>query len=921
MSASIVYKLVSDRDESLSYIGRFGSYTSSQSGNSSTVWEVPDPSHSDFTEATNLFKEDVFANAGDSATLYVAYSNLSASHKSGITIRLMHTDANNWCYFSIYNKEFGIGLFARTTVERGLYLFIPPTCATALIQTLTAGSSTGCFEKLLKRLKPFYELKGTTFLYTMTTTQHALFIPYMKLLADDEFADTPVNYENYEGHWYSNCNILSDNPTPANLKYELNYNGYNPNLGMMMPGLTTLWNWWTLVKGSPALNTSYIKDYEGNRIYLARSTSVAENINRNVAQISGSNTVRDVFEANARDYQVGTNLSALLTNSSAGIITDKGMYVDIIQKQAGNMTESGRNYDYIIRMRKTVENVDYITGCEFNNALQTGGGSNVGILGDFADNFEDMLHNYNPSTTALRGFYLTNSWSTRRFMNTYFWLSELYNGDLTLPSSEIVRIVNSGATEYPNYTNIGTSFPYIPIKLASLSNSSISFLNDGVTTYGEKAVTTLVTGSYYNFGSTSASNRLVAYNATLADLNLQQFMTTGIEWATFWGGEGAEYDPEEEGGEGGEGGGEGGGDAGGDPQGGDGDFDDSSDEIDDIGDTGYNLPPHSLYTLYKMGQGTGDASSATLNMANLTAWIYEQGHYVDDRVQYVNNIISLKEIFSPSGQGPTTGSSQQVYLADAALEVVGTAGAHVNIYGTPVSKFVCEFTVGNISVNEYYGGTMDYAPNTNIEIYLPFCGLKKLDTNVVMNSTLTVKCTIDFLTGMVVYNVIVRKIYEESELNSTIYTFNGNCAVDYPVTALDYSGKISGLMSTLVSGATMGAAVLSGGIGAVGVAGGLGLMNSVNQTQGAPGRVQGGQLATIAGVLAPKQAYLIIERPYRKLADDYGKTKGFPSDMSARLGDLSGFTRVKECNLEYLSNATQDEYDEIEQLLKSGVIL
>lgn len=72
--------------------------------------------------------------------------------------------------------------------------------------------------------------------------------------------------------------------------------------------------------------------------------------------------------------------------------------------------------------------------------------------------------------------------------------------------------------------------------------------------------------------------------------------------------------------------------------------------------------------------------------------------------------------------------------------------------------------------------------------------------------------------------------------------------------------------------------------------------------------------------MSVQSPYLIVERPRQSLAKGYNTFEGYPSNITSRLGDLSGYTAVESVHLEGI-NATDSEISEIESLLKGGVIL
>ena len=67
--------------------------------------------------------------------------------------------------------------------------------------------------------------------------------------------------------------------------------------------------------------------------------------------------------------------------------------------------------------------------------------------------------------------------------------------------------------------------------------------------------------------------------------------------------------------------------------------------------------------------------------------------------------------------------------------------------------------------------------------------------------------------------------------------------------------------------------------------------------------------------------YLIIHRPIQSLAKTYAQNKGYTSNISATLSSLTGYTEVEYIHLTGINGATDSELNEIERLLKDGVII
>lgn len=218
-------------------------------------------------------------------------------------------------------------------------------------------------------------------------------------------------------------------------------------------------------------------------------------------------------------------------------------------------------------------------------------------------------------------------------------------------------------------------------------------------------------------------------------------------------------------------------------------------------------------------------------------------------------------------------------------------------------------TLGDFSVEKFFDNYLDY-DKTSIKIYLPFSGTYELNPSLLVGGTCTLTATVDFLTGDIIYNINVRR----DSIDSTIYTFNGNCAFDIPITSIDYSGKISGAINAAMSiaGSAMTGNVISAGNGAI---------QGIKALKD-PGQIQtNGAMSKTLGVMAVRYPYLIIERPVMTMPSNYGSIYGWKTSVGGQLGSFSGVTVVKDLHLEDITGATSQEIDEIESLLKEGVIL
>ena len=222
--------------------------------------------------------------------------------------------------------------------------------------------------------------------------------------------------------------------------------------------------------------------------------------------------------------------------------------------------------------------------------------------------------------------------------------------------------------------------------------------------------------------------------------------------------------------------------------------------------------------------------------------------------------------------------------------------------GVP-SKLVSEQYVtvycGSVDMQEYFGNVFDYSPYTEISIYLPFIGIRQLDPSDVMRSTISVKYHIDVFTGACLAEVNVQR----DASGGILYTFSGDAAVRYPVSSGSYMGIVSGLIgvaTSLVSGNMLPA-----------LGGATRLHTNVERS---------GSFTGNSGAMGSKVPYIIISRPQTAMANKFETLSGYPSNTYTPLSACKGFTQVKYCHVENLY-ATETEKNEIERMLKEGVIL
>lgn len=210
---------------------------------------------------------------------------------------------------------------------------------------------------------------------------------------------------------------------------------------------------------------------------------------------------------------------------------------------------------------------------------------------------------------------------------------------------------------------------------------------------------------------------------------------------------------------------------------------------------------------------------------------------------------------------------------------------------------------GTLTVEEYWGSALDYSPYTSAEIWVPMVGFRDLDINDIMGKTIHLKYNYSIFDGNLTAQLMCG--------NAVLYKWPGNVKEVIPVTA-----KVNDALQRVVSGA-MGVATAGTGAGMAAAAIGA----AVNVAMAKTHVSRTGELSGSTGLLDDFAPFLIIHRPIQSLAAGFKSQKGYPSNISSILSACSGYTEVEYIHLTGISGATDTELQEIEQLLKSGVII
>lgn len=236
-----------------------------------------------------------------------------------------------------------------------------------------------------------------------------------------------------------------------------------------------------------------------------------------------------------------------------------------------------------------------------------------------------------------------------------------------------------------------------------------------------------------------------------------------------------------------------------------------------------------------------------------------------------------------------------------------------NINALTINNQFYEIDFGTIDLSEFWGSALDY-DKTNIEIFLPFIAVQSIDAKDIMNCEINLKYRIDLLTGTCCAYLIVKR----ENTTSVLYQWKGNCSVQIPLTAQNFSQKIStliGVGASVLGGAVAMSNPTTAGFGALALSATPTLLT---QQQTHIQKIGSFQMeSSYLGIWTP---FITITRPKQSFASGYSHFKGYPSNITEIVGNVSGYCEVDTIHLENIP-ATSDELTEIENILKSGFII
>lgn len=257
---------------------------------------------------------------------------------------------------------------------------------------------------------------------------------------------------------------------------------------------------------------------------------------------------------------------------------------------------------------------------------------------------------------------------------------------------------------------------------------------------------------------------------------------------------------------------------------------------------------------------------------------------------------------------PDFGGSESIKILNHTCD---TMDLGVDAHGLPLTKQFKVFDFGTLHIPEEWESFLDYDA-TSITLYLPFIGEIDLPADEAMGASINVQYTVDFFTGMCVANVQIKKGLDLSSgdliSHCSQHSYQGNCAVNMPLSAVNYGNMIGSFVNAAATGLRSGLAGAVGSLATDALSGGF-----------KPTVTTKGTLSANAGFCAILYPYVTITRPITAECDAYQETIGYPSYIKNTIGECNGLCVCEDINLSAITGATPEELETIKQLCREGV--
>ena len=300
--------------------------------------------------------------------------------------------------------------------------------------------------------------------------------------------------------------------------------------------------------------------------------------------------------------------------------------------------------------------------------------------------------------------------------------------------------------------------------------------------------------------------------------------------------------------------------------------------------------------------------------------------YSDDMINALKNFFAgdvnkaIIDLYQLPAEIPHAATASDIYF--------GNVDSGVNGYTVTKPKYTID--MGTCDVTKYDSASfMNFAPYSTFYIFLPFIGLRQIETNFIrsINDTgayLHLYYNIDSLTGDCLAQLTL------SKRNNVTITAKGNISVKkekQSIIVKEFTGNLKRTLprggSDTISNALRGVSQIIGGIGNIATGN---VVNGLTETASSISNIIGNQIestgvSSAAGYLGTRFPYLICITPASYIRGKmFGQFDGYTCNKWTSLKNAGKYAKVKNVMASGFTG-TAHEQEMVVSLLKKGVWL
>ena len=269
----------------------------------------------------------------------------------------------------------------------------------------------------------------------------------------------------------------------------------------------------------------------------------------------------------------------------------------------------------------------------------------------------------------------------------------------------------------------------------------------------------------------------------------------------------------------------------------------------------------------------------------------------------ISNVVSLKFMPTTAENLGGTGDTSPVILGfktynDLTVQTIGNTTAPI-------------VNIGSYKFAKEYNSFADYAPYTDVKLYLPFVGVVPIDTNLFMGSgggetaTLNINAQYDLQSGLITYFIMRNK--------TMISSVSGRMAVEVPVSLQSGLDTFSTISRNFVGKATSFAGNMATGNP-------IGMVADIAQGSAtAPPQTVFASTGGDGAFYAHPKCMIMIRHPQYNRPKNYSHVVGFPAYVTKKVSDLQGFNIVQNPVIPLADGMTGAEHDMIVTAMQNGL--